>query len=221
MAVQDGDPASMLELYRAALRLRRAHPALGDGSLRWLETPGGVLAFARDPGFACVVNVSGQPAPFPPRHGAAGQRPLTPEGAVRGHRRLAARSGRRVALVVGEVAVELLAGRPLGDGVDEVLAADEGALPGGAAAAERLGLVARERGRLIPTLKAWTWSARRRARCSSSQAIEATRQPLEAFISATSSAAESTRTTVSTGPNGSAWPSALAPGGSSRATGGR
>ena len=72
VAVQDGDPASMLELYRAALRLRRAHPALGDGSLRWLETPGGVLAFARDPGFACLVNVSGpvadrRPCPRAPR----------------------------------------------------------------------------------------------------------------------------------------------------------
>jgi alpha-glucosidase len=55
----------MLELYRAALRLRRAHPALGDGTLRWLATPGGVLAFARDPGFACLVNVSGPPAPLP------------------------------------------------------------------------------------------------------------------------------------------------------------
>jgi alpha-glucosidase len=65
VAVQDGAPASMLELYRAALRLRRAHPALGDGTLRWLEMPDGVLAFARDPGFACVVNVSGAPSPLP------------------------------------------------------------------------------------------------------------------------------------------------------------
>ena len=83
VAVQSGDRGSMLELYRAALGLRRGHPALGDGTLRWLEAPAGALAFARDPGFACLVNVSGPPAPLPA--GAApllASGPLTPEGAV-------------------------------------------------------------------------------------------------------------------------------------------
>jgi alpha-glucosidase len=83
MTVQAGDPASMLELYRAALGLRRAHPALGDGGLRWLEAPPGVLSFARDPGFACLVNLSGRPAPVPGGSGvllASG--PLAPGGAV-------------------------------------------------------------------------------------------------------------------------------------------
>ena len=83
VAVQSGDRGSMLELYRAALGLRRGHPALGDGALRWLEAPAGALAFARDPGFACLVNVSGPPAPLPA--GAApllASGPLTPEGAV-------------------------------------------------------------------------------------------------------------------------------------------
>ncbi|MGH3318819.1 MAG: glycoside hydrolase family 13 protein [Streptosporangiaceae bacterium] len=65
---QDGDPASMLELYRAALALRRAHPALGDGGLRWLDSPEEVLAFARDPSFRCVVNLSADPSSLPP-HG--------------------------------------------------------------------------------------------------------------------------------------------------------
>ena len=37
----------MLELYRTALRLRRAEPGLGDGPMTWLPAPGGVLAFAR------------------------------------------------------------------------------------------------------------------------------------------------------------------------------
>ena len=55
----------MLELYRAALRIRRGHPALGDGGLRWLSAPGGVLLFHRTPCFACVVNVSGEPYPLP------------------------------------------------------------------------------------------------------------------------------------------------------------
>ncbi|AMW13705.1 alpha-glucosidase [Streptomyces qaidamensis] len=62
---QTGDPASMLELYRAALRIRRDHPALGDGGMTWLDTPEGVLAFRREPGFVCVVNLSGAPYELP------------------------------------------------------------------------------------------------------------------------------------------------------------
>jgi alpha-glucosidase len=63
---QTGDPHSMLELYRSALRIRGTHAALGDGDLRWLDAPDGVLAFARDPGFACVVNLSVTPVELPP-----------------------------------------------------------------------------------------------------------------------------------------------------------
>jgi alpha-glucosidase len=55
---ESGAPDSMLELYRRALRIRRAHPALGQGRLRWLEAPAGVLVFARQPGFLCIVNLS-------------------------------------------------------------------------------------------------------------------------------------------------------------------
>ncbi|ODB73892.1 MULTISPECIES: glycoside hydrolase family 13 protein [Micromonospora] len=62
---QTGDPHSMLELYRAALTLRRAEPALGDGTLTWLPAPDGVLAFAREPGFTCVVNLGGAAVPLP------------------------------------------------------------------------------------------------------------------------------------------------------------
>ncbi|MCC5478968.1 glycoside hydrolase family 13 protein [Streptomyces barringtoniae] len=62
---QSGDPTSMLELYRTALRRRREHPALGDGTLTWLDAPAGVLAFRRDPGFVCVVNLSAEPYPLP------------------------------------------------------------------------------------------------------------------------------------------------------------
>jgi alpha-glucosidase len=64
VAAQSGDPASTLELYRQALRLRHDHRALGDGDLRWLHGPAGTLAFARDPGFACVVNASREPVPL-------------------------------------------------------------------------------------------------------------------------------------------------------------
>ncbi|MFG2934552.1 glycoside hydrolase family 13 protein [Streptomyces sp. NPDC048282] len=66
VAAQTGDPASMLELYRTALRIRREHPALGDGTLTWLDdAPAGVLAFRREPGFVCVVNLSTEPYELP------------------------------------------------------------------------------------------------------------------------------------------------------------
>ncbi|WP_171108595.1 MULTISPECIES: glycoside hydrolase family 13 protein [unclassified Streptomyces] len=55
---QTGDETSMLELYRTALHIRREHPALGDGTMSWLDAPAGVLAFQREPGFTCVVNLS-------------------------------------------------------------------------------------------------------------------------------------------------------------------
>jgi alpha-glucosidase len=66
--VQTGDPHSMLELYREALRVRRAESALGDGEMRWLPTPEGVLAFGRGDEFACVVNLSGVAVRLP-EHG--------------------------------------------------------------------------------------------------------------------------------------------------------
>ncbi|MET7670830.1 glycoside hydrolase family 13 protein [Micromonospora luteifusca] len=66
VAAQTGVPGSTLELYRAALRIRHAHPALAldaDG-ITWLESGPGVLAFARTAGdttLTCVVNLSGAP----------------------------------------------------------------------------------------------------------------------------------------------------------------
>ena len=65
VAAQAGVEGSMLELYRRALRLRRSQPALGDGTLEWLDAPAGALAFAREPGFACIVNVSADPVQPP------------------------------------------------------------------------------------------------------------------------------------------------------------
>ena len=62
---QTGDESSMLELYRRGLALRRAQPALGDGTLHWLEAPEGALAFARDPGFQCLVNLARDPVSLP------------------------------------------------------------------------------------------------------------------------------------------------------------
>ncbi|ADB30208.1 alpha amylase catalytic region [Kribbella flavida DSM 17836] len=63
---QTGDPSSMLEFYRTALRLRRALPALGDGEVTWL--PGSsesLILFDRAPGFRCVVNIGSEPVPMP------------------------------------------------------------------------------------------------------------------------------------------------------------
>ena len=34
--------------------------------MRWIDAPEGALAFGRDPGFVCVVNMSADPAPAPP-----------------------------------------------------------------------------------------------------------------------------------------------------------
>ena len=62
---QTGDPSSVLELYRSALRLRRETPALGAGELSWLDLGAGALGFTREPGFACVVNVTGPPVSLP------------------------------------------------------------------------------------------------------------------------------------------------------------
>jgi alpha-glucosidase len=63
---EDGDPDSFLELYRAALAVRRRHPALGDGFLTWdAAAPEQVLGFHRDPGFTCWVNFSDMAVPLP------------------------------------------------------------------------------------------------------------------------------------------------------------
>jgi alpha-glucosidase len=64
-ARQLGDADSMLSLYRLALRIRKSEPALGDGRMRWLESEAGVGAFARDPGFVCVVNLTDRAVELP------------------------------------------------------------------------------------------------------------------------------------------------------------
>ncbi|HEV2344170.1 MAG TPA: glycoside hydrolase family 13 protein [Actinocrinis sp.] len=56
------DPGSMLGLYREALRLRREHPALGDGNLEWTDSPDGTLVFSREPRFVCTVNTGDEDA---------------------------------------------------------------------------------------------------------------------------------------------------------------
>ncbi|WP_433166092.1 glycoside hydrolase family 13 protein [Kribbella sp. CA-247076] len=63
---QASDPDSHLNLYKAALRIRRETEALGEGRLTWDEgAPAGVLSFSRDPGFRCVANLGESPIPLP------------------------------------------------------------------------------------------------------------------------------------------------------------
>ncbi|MFE6837211.1 glycoside hydrolase family 13 protein [Streptomyces sp. NPDC057705] len=78
VAAQTGDPHSTLELYRAALELRRAMPGLGApeagtgpaaeapyrSGMHWLPAPEGVLLFTR-PGFACTLNGRPDPVELP------------------------------------------------------------------------------------------------------------------------------------------------------------
>ena len=64
---QDADPGSMLALYRAALRIRAAEPALGDGPMSWLDLHPQALAFTRGDGrVASVTNFAARPIPLPP-----------------------------------------------------------------------------------------------------------------------------------------------------------
>ena len=65
VADQRGDPASLLELHRRLLDLRRREPALAVGSYRQLAVSRGVLAYARELGgraFGVVLNLTSEPA---------------------------------------------------------------------------------------------------------------------------------------------------------------
>ncbi|MED7923785.1 glycoside hydrolase family 13 protein [Nonomuraea sp. LP-02] len=80
---QEDDPGSTLNLYRAALSLRRRHPALGGGTLSWLDSPEDVLAVERDPGLVVVLNTGERPVP----PGVAGEvllssGPLAADGSI-------------------------------------------------------------------------------------------------------------------------------------------
>jgi alpha-glucosidase len=63
--VQEADATSTFSMYQAALAERARNEALGDGALAWLPTPEGVLAFRREPGFTCVVNVTDEAVAVP------------------------------------------------------------------------------------------------------------------------------------------------------------
>ncbi|MGV9773670.1 glycoside hydrolase family 13 protein [Streptosporangium sp. NPDC003464] len=59
------DPHSTLSLYRTALEIRRARRSFDDAPLTWLDSPEGTLAFTRGDGFACTMNLTGEPVELP------------------------------------------------------------------------------------------------------------------------------------------------------------
>jgi alpha-glucosidase len=58
---EDGEPHSMLNLYRTATRIRRRLRAEAAELFDWQAAPPGVLVFDRGPGWQCVTNVDGDP----------------------------------------------------------------------------------------------------------------------------------------------------------------
>jgi len=87
---ESGSGESMLALYRNALRIRRAEPALGDGPMAWLPSADNVLVFDRvtaqapagpGNGVRCVANLSGEPVELPAHAGLIlTSGPLTADG---------------------------------------------------------------------------------------------------------------------------------------------
>ncbi|MER6831214.1 glycoside hydrolase family 13 protein [Streptosporangium sp. NPDC000563] len=65
VASQLDDPLSTLNLYREALRIRRERRSFDDAPLTWLDSPEGTLAFSRGEGFACTLNLTGEPVELP------------------------------------------------------------------------------------------------------------------------------------------------------------
>jgi alpha-glucosidase len=76
------DPRSMLSLYRAALRIRRDSPELGDGPLTFLDLGPDVLAFRRGTGFLCITNFADRAIPLPAGEIALVSEELTADGAL-------------------------------------------------------------------------------------------------------------------------------------------
>ncbi len=76
---QENDPESMLALYRTAIALRRKEAGFA-GELSWLDAPEGCLAFRREGGLVCLLNLTNRPVPLP-----AGELLLTSVPLVDGH----------------------------------------------------------------------------------------------------------------------------------------
>jgi alpha-glucosidase len=75
---EEGDDASMLALWRAAIAERPS------GAFAWVDAAPGTLAFSRGD-LLCVVNVDGEPAPVPDGRVVLASEPLgehVPAGAA-------------------------------------------------------------------------------------------------------------------------------------------
>ncbi|WP_104480519.1 glycoside hydrolase family 13 protein [Actinokineospora auranticolor] len=80
VAAQSREHGSTLELYRAALRLRRESPELrSDTPLTWLDAGPEVLALRRG-GFGCAVNLGAAPARMPASGVLLASGPYTVDG---------------------------------------------------------------------------------------------------------------------------------------------
>jgi alpha-glucosidase len=77
--VQHADAASMLNLYRNGLALRRSEPWDSSAPLSWVDAPDYVLAFSRGPEFTCLTNFGTEPVPLP-----AGTEPLLASSKLQG-----------------------------------------------------------------------------------------------------------------------------------------
>jgi alpha-glucosidase len=87
VALQDADPQSVLNATRAFLRWRKAHPALREGAIRFLDTPEPVLAFIReceDERLLVVFNLSGEAVEWRLPAGLAARAVAAP-GVANGH----------------------------------------------------------------------------------------------------------------------------------------
>jgi alpha-glucosidase len=65
---QRGDAGSMLELYRKALRIRKAEQSIHTAAFRWLPYGDDVVMFARGDDFICMANTSANPDDQPLHH---------------------------------------------------------------------------------------------------------------------------------------------------------
>jgi alpha-glucosidase len=61
-----GEPSSTFRFYQRALAARRTTVVGLDTDVALLDSPAGVLAFARKPGFVCAINCGARPARLPP-----------------------------------------------------------------------------------------------------------------------------------------------------------
>ncbi len=63
---QEHDPASMLSLYKEAIRIRRELPGFHGDDLEWRDALDGVLDFVRGGSVRCVVNMTDDPVTIDP-----------------------------------------------------------------------------------------------------------------------------------------------------------